>query len=84
MVTRTEAAIVVGIDGSPSGWDAFDWALGESTRLPAELIAVHVRPVLEPFVAVGVPFAHVACLQASDQVAEQLYSHDAPAIVVVP
>jgi len=72
IVGRTAAVIVVGIDGSPSSWDAFDWAAGESTRLSAKLIAVHVQPLPQPFLAIETPFAYAASKEASDQLAEQL------------
>jgi nucleotide-binding universal stress UspA family protein len=74
IVGRTAGVIVVGIDGSPSSWDAFDWAVGESTRLHADLIAVHVQQALDPFVAIGAPFAYVESKEAADLVAEELYN----------
>jgi nucleotide-binding universal stress UspA family protein len=73
VIGRTAAVIVVGIDGSPSSWDAFDWALGEATRLVADLIAVHVQPALEPIVASGAPYAYAAAKEAGEEAAEQLY-----------
>jgi nucleotide-binding universal stress UspA family protein len=36
------AGVVVGLDGSPSSWDAFFWACGEATRRGQRLLAVFV------------------------------------------
>ena len=41
------AAVVVGLDGSETSWDAFSWACGEARRLGGRLVAVFVsRPVV--------------------------------------
>src|SRR5207249_4826384 len=49
-------AIVVGIDGSDTGWDAFAWAAGEARRTNGHLVAVYVMPYTEPAAALGVPY----------------------------
>ena len=36
------AAVVVGLDGSETSWDAFTWACGESRRMGGQTIAVFV------------------------------------------
>lgn len=36
------AGVVVGLDGSPSSWDAFFWACGEAQRRGQRLLAVFV------------------------------------------
>lgn len=64
--------IVVGLDGSPSGWDAFWWAAGEAVRARGRLIAVYVTPAAEPVAAVGVPYDYAAAEQARQEVAAQL------------
>lgn len=38
------AAIVVGLDGSQTSWDAFWWACGEARRLGGRTVAVYVSP----------------------------------------
>jgi hypothetical protein len=42
-----EPVIVVGLDGSPSSWDAFCWAAGEAVRINGKVVAVHVVPLTE-------------------------------------
>ena len=56
-VDATAPAIVVGLDGSPTSWDAFSWAAGEAVRANGRLVAVYVTPAIEPVAAVtvGVP-----------------------------
>jgi nucleotide-binding universal stress UspA family protein len=39
--------IVVGVDGSPNGHRALEWAAGLAERLGAELVAVHALGLLE-------------------------------------
>ena len=40
--------IVVGLDGSPSSWDAYCWALGQAARSRGRLVAVFVTPAVNP------------------------------------
>src|SRR3954447_15490161 len=49
-------AIVVGLDGSPSSWDAFSWAAGEALRINGKVVAVYVIPLTDAAAAFGVPF----------------------------
>jgi nucleotide-binding universal stress UspA family protein len=46
-------AVVVGIDGSETSWDAFWWACGEARRLGARTVAVFVSPASEANLAVA-------------------------------
>jgi len=64
--------IVVGLDGSPTSWDAFCWAAGEATRTNGRLIAVYVSPAVEGASALGLPFDYVAAEQARSEVAAEL------------
>jgi nucleotide-binding universal stress UspA family protein len=38
------AAVVIGLDGSDTSWDAFWWACGEARRLGGRAVAVFVSP----------------------------------------
>ena len=71
-VGATATAIVVGLDGSPTSWDAFSWAAGEAVRGNGSLIAVYATPAVEPVAAVGVPFDYAAAEQSRQEVAGQL------------
>jgi nucleotide-binding universal stress UspA family protein len=51
------AGVLVGLDGSPSSWDAFWWACGESRRRGQRLLAVFVSHAA----GVGAGVAAVAC-----------------------
>jgi len=64
--------VVVGLDGSPSSWDAYCWAAGEANRIGGRLIAVYVTPAVEPVAAVGVPFDYAGAERARDDTACQL------------
>jgi nucleotide-binding universal stress UspA family protein len=64
--------IVVGLDGSPSSWDAFSWAAGEATRSNGKVVAVNVAPFTEVASAFGVPFDYAGVEQARRQVADEL------------
>src|SRR5205807_4490577 len=55
-----EPAIVVGLDGSGTSWDAFAWAAGEALRTNGRLVAVYVMPFSDPTVALGVPYDYAA------------------------
>jgi nucleotide-binding universal stress UspA family protein len=69
----TAHVIVVGLDGSPTSWDAFCWAAGEANRTNGRLIAVYVSPAVEGVAsAVGVPFDYAAAEQARTEVAAEL------------
>src|SRR6476661_11011235 len=64
--------IVIGLDGSPTSWDAFSWAAGEAARVSGRLIAVYVTPAMEPVVALGVPSDYAAAQQARQELTSQL------------
>jgi nucleotide-binding universal stress UspA family protein len=68
----TEAVIVVGVDGSPTSWDAFTWAAGEAARTHGRLIAVYVTPAVEPGAEFGAPIDFGAAEEARDEVVEEL------------
>jgi nucleotide-binding universal stress UspA family protein len=68
----TAPVIVVGLDGSPTSWDAFCWAAGETLRTDGSLIAVYVTPLVESVVAVGAYFDYAAAGQAGREAAGQL------------
>ena len=70
----TEPVILVGLDGSPTSWDAFAWAAGEAIRTNGGLIAVYVAPAVEPGAGFGVPIDYGASLEARDGMVEQLRS----------
>src|SRR5690349_13563912 len=53
-------AIVVGLDGSGTSWDAFAWAAGEALRTAGHLVAVYVMPFSDPAAALGVPYDYAA------------------------
>jgi nucleotide-binding universal stress UspA family protein len=65
--------IVVGLDGSPTSWDAFAWAAGEATRGYGTLTAVFATPLIEPVAPFGAPFDYVAAEQAWQEAADQLH-----------
>jgi nucleotide-binding universal stress UspA family protein len=64
--------IVVGLDGSPTSWDAFAWALGEASRAQGRVIVVHVVAGVQPYAAWGAPLDYAAVQQAQEDVAVQL------------
>jgi nucleotide-binding universal stress UspA family protein len=64
--------IVVGLDGSPTSWDAFAWAAGEATRGNGTLTAVYATPWVEPVAPFGASFDYAAAEQAWREAAEQL------------
>jgi nucleotide-binding universal stress UspA family protein len=68
----TAPVIVVGLDGSPTSWDAFSWAAGEATRSNGSIVAVYVTPVVDPVALYGETAGYAAVEQARDEVAAQL------------
>jgi len=64
--------IVVGLDGSPTSWDAFTWAAGEAKRAGDRLLAVYVMSSAEPAAAFGVSFDYAGVEQAKQAVAGEL------------
>ncbi|HEX3736871.1 MAG TPA: universal stress protein [Solirubrobacterales bacterium] len=47
------AAIVIGLDGSESSWNAFWWACGQAKLLGKRMVAVYVSRGVEPTTAVA-------------------------------
>jgi nucleotide-binding universal stress UspA family protein len=68
--------IVVGLDGSPTSWDAFAWATAEITCTGGRLIAVYVAPTVEPGAEFGAPLNYAALEEARDEMVAQL-KHEA-------
>jgi len=64
--------IVVGLDGSPTSWDAFAWAAGAAARGNGQLVAVHVMPLTEPAAVFGVPFDYAGAETARQAIAVEL------------
>ncbi|WP_329002258.1 universal stress protein [Kribbella sp. NBC_00709] len=65
-------AIVVGIDGSATSWDAFAWAAGEAVRSHGHLVAVYVMPYTEPTAAFAVPYAYGAAAASRQDLADEI------------
>jgi nucleotide-binding universal stress UspA family protein len=64
--------IVVGLDGSPSSWDAFCWSAGEALRVNGKVVAVYVVPRIEAAAAFGVPCDYSFLEQARQEIGEDL------------
>jgi nucleotide-binding universal stress UspA family protein len=64
--------IVVGVDGSPTSWDAFSWAAGEAMRSDGKLVAVYVMPFVEPAAGLGVPYDYVGAANTRQEIAAEL------------
>lgn len=67
-----ELVIVVGLDGSPTSWDAFSWAAGQAVGSNGRLIAVYVAPPVASGVAATAPIDYGAVERAHQQMAAQL------------
>ncbi|MDX2973543.1 universal stress protein [Kribbella solani] len=65
-------AIVVGLDGSATSWDAFAWAAGEARRTHGRLVAVYVMPFAEPTAALGVPYDYAAAQATRQEMAGEI------------
>ena len=65
------AAVIVGLDGSGTSWDAFWWACGEARRLGGRLQAVFVSSSVDACMAamaaaaVGVAISDYAAVDAA-------------------
>jgi nucleotide-binding universal stress UspA family protein len=64
--------IVVGVDGSPTSWDAFAWAAGTAARNESRLVAVYVEPSADPAVGFGVPIDYAAAESTRQEIVEML------------
>ncbi|MDQ1541049.1 MAG: hypothetical protein QOH29_1775 [Actinomycetota bacterium] len=64
--------IVVGLDGSPSSWDAVCWAAGEAARINGKVVVVYVTPLTGSAAAFGVPYDYAGVEQARQEIAEEL------------
>lgn len=69
---RGGPVVVVGLDGSPSSWDAFAWAAGQAARCHGRLITVYAAPLIEPGAAMGAPMDYAAVEQVRTELAGQL------------
>jgi len=65
-------AIVVGLDGSATSWDAFAWAAGEARRTSGHLVAVYVMPFSNPTAALGVPYDYAAAQDNQQELAAEI------------
>jgi nucleotide-binding universal stress UspA family protein len=68
----TPPVIVVGLDGSPSSWDAFCWAAGEAGHTNGTVVAVYVIPLIDTAAAFGVPLDYAGIEQARERGAAEL------------
>jgi nucleotide-binding universal stress UspA family protein len=64
--------IVVGLDGSPSSWDAFCWGAGEAARSNGRLVAVYVMPLTEPAAGFGEAYGYASLEQARRDLVDEL------------
>jgi nucleotide-binding universal stress UspA family protein len=71
-VQATAPVIVVGVDGSPTSWDAFTWAAQAAKRAGDRLLAVYVMSSADPVAAFGVSFDYAGVEQAKQAVAGEL------------
>ena len=65
-------AVVVGLDGSPSSWDAFSWAAGVAARANGRVVAVYVMPWPDPAAAFGAPYDYDGVERARREIAREL------------
>ena len=65
-------ALVVGLDGSPSSWDAFSWAAGVAARSNGRVVAVYVMPWPDPAAAFGAPYDYDGVERARREIADEL------------
>jgi nucleotide-binding universal stress UspA family protein len=65
-------ALVVGLDGSPSSWDAFSWAAGVAARAQGRVVAVYVMPWPDPAAAFGAPYDYDGVERARREIASEL------------
>jgi nucleotide-binding universal stress UspA family protein len=66
--------VVVGLDGSPSSWDAFSWAAGEAARIGGKVVAVYAVPLIEGAATFEMPYDYAGLEQARQGVADELKS----------
>jgi nucleotide-binding universal stress UspA family protein len=66
--------ILVGLDGSPSSWDAFSWAVGEAVRIKGRVVAVYVIPLAPAAAAVTGAYDYAGIEEARQQIADELNS----------
>jgi nucleotide-binding universal stress UspA family protein len=71
-INNAPRVIVVGLDGSPTSWDAFAWAAGVAVRDDDRLVAVHVMPLTEPAAAFGAPLDYADLETAREEIAAEL------------
>lgn len=64
--------IVVGVDGSPTSWDAFAWAAGAAARSGGKLVVVYVMPFVDPVVAYGAPYDYAGSANIREEVAAEI------------
>lgn len=64
--------IVVGVDGSPTSWDAFCWAAGAVGRSNGQLIVVYAMPFTDPAAVYGAPYDYAGAENIREQVAAEI------------
>jgi nucleotide-binding universal stress UspA family protein len=64
--------LVVGLDGSPSSWNALAWAAGEAVRVNGTLVAVYVIPLTSAVAAFEVPYDYAGVEHARQEVGDHL------------
>lgn len=69
---RTSGTIAVGVDDSPSGNHALNWAAAEASRRGSRLLALHAWDTPTPISGVAAPVAPVD---------PELYEHDAKSVL---
>jgi nucleotide-binding universal stress UspA family protein len=67
-----EPAIVVGLDGSATSWDAFAWAAGEALRTNGRLVAVYVMPYSDPSSALVAPYGYAGSHDIRQELADEI------------
>jgi nucleotide-binding universal stress UspA family protein len=66
------STLVVGLDGSPSSWDAFSWAAWVAAHENGRVVAVYVMPWPDPAAAFGAPYDYDGVELARREIAQEL------------
>jgi nucleotide-binding universal stress UspA family protein len=73
-----ETAVVIGLDGSDTSWNAFWWGCGEARRLSRAAVAVFVSPTIDASTglawAVGCPYDYTESQRRATEQAFELES----------
>jgi nucleotide-binding universal stress UspA family protein len=71
-ISHSPRVIVVGVDGSPTSWDAFAWAAGAAARGNGRLVAVYVEPLGDRAAAFGAPIDYAGVETTRREIAKEL------------